>query len=746
MTTRSLVRNLSRPLSRPLVRLADDAIIQSFAFTSETPSEFTFTRSSANALYRDSNGDWQIAGTNVARYDHDSSGTPLGFLHEGARTNKNKITDANYNIDASDASGLVTSGSGTVTAVDYSTEIAAAGLDNILTNGNVYQLTSTSGTFNVKFNGTFGNTNAHSWGAWVAYGGSGFNGTMKFTGDSEQILMQQGQDGNTVAGDFADLRYVTQSNRTPTATTRNLEINVSSGNTVYVILMDTQEGGFMSSIIANSGGGTATRARDLMEDQSLQTRNYWGGTESSITALVKPMADENLDGTMYVFQASNGTGTADNAGMEMLDSRSKFFPRLRGNSVAHITTDVDSGYSTTRYWPVGVSFSPTKALAISGIAAYEEADISSNEIEDIDRLIIGSRSFTNDLFGHVKNVTVVNKYRNVSQLLGLALDSSETYFTYSSGGQSNMVGYFNVTGGNTNGGEKVFLTELDAIYGTSTENFVINGGTNGSAAIKANAGGGDDWWYDPDTGDFGDAYTRWATSTQAALDNGVSVNAILWDQGEADVASSEADYEAALTAIYVQMRTVASVPIIIVPIGARSDSQQTGYNTIRAAQKDVATTLAYVHLAPEKFDNTLEASGPHLTDAGYANNAPRVIRKAADVLGESITGGVDGATITNAVRSTTTITVTIAQDGGTDFTPTSAISGFHFFDDAVEINITAAVRTNATTITLTLASTPTGVETLYYGYASLFTDTIANLVVDNDSNGILPLRSDVRVL
>jgi hypothetical protein len=102
---------------------------------------------------------------------------------------------------------------------------------------------------------------------------------------------------------------------------------------------------------------------------------------------------------------------------------------------------------------------------------------------------------------------------------------------------------------------------------------------------------------------------------------------------------------------------------------------------------------------------------------------------------------VDGPAISGVSRIGTAVTVTIAHDGGTDFTPTSSIAGFHYYNGsdytASENVITGAARTSATTITLTLTSSSAG--TLYYGRGSLSTDTIANLVKDNSTQA-LPLQ------
>jgi hypothetical protein len=111
--------------------------------------------------------------------------------------------------------------------------------------------------------------------------------------------------------------------------------------------------------------------------------------------------------------------------------------------------------------------------------------------------------------------------------------------------------------------------------------------------------------------------------------------------------------------------------------------------------------------------------------------AERNARKMANVFGATLTG-VEGPVMASWSRSGTTITVTIVHDGGTDISPSTGIEGFHFFDGASEIAITAASKTNATIISLTLASTPTGgSQTLTYIYDEEATVTVANLLKDN---------------
>ncbi|HPF79008.1 MAG TPA: hypothetical protein PLF01_06910, partial [Alphaproteobacteria bacterium] len=122
------------------------------------------------------------------------------------------------------------------------------------------------------------------------------------------------------------------------------------------------------------------------------------------------------------------------------------------------------------------------------------------------------------------------------------------------------------------------------------------------------------------------------------------------------------------------------------------------------------------------------------TDAGYLIAAQR---HCLSLLDEN---GAIGPKITTAARSGTIITVTIAHDAGDDFTPTSNIEGFKFFDDNVEIAISSAVRSNSTAITLTLASAPSGTETLYYGYDDMAGINTANIIRDNAAVP-MPLRT-----
>ena len=84
------------------------------------------------------------------------------------------------------------------------------------------------------------------------------------------------------------------------------------------------------------------------------------------------------------------------------------------------------------------------------------------------------------------------------------------------------------------------------------------------------------------------------------------------------------------------------------------------------------------------------------------------------VLGETMTGPVDGPSVTFA-RSGTKLTGTITYPAGSSNDFTGGHAGvFAFFGNGTNIALLNFTKVNATTFTLTLASTPTGTEEVYY--------------------------------
>ncbi|MEK7801335.1 MAG: hypothetical protein AAB276_02670, partial [Pseudomonadota bacterium] len=167
-----------------------------------------------------------------------------------------------------------------------------------------------------------------------------------------------------------------------------------------------------------------------------------------------------------------------------------------------------------------------------------------------------------------------------------------------------------------------------------------------------------------------------------------------------------------------------------------------GIQIVREVQQEIIDeNPSWCFFGSEMYDQVLYDS-VHLDDAGFVSVAKRDARKLSNILGNNLTG-TSGPRMVSASLSGTQVTVTLAHDDGSDFSPTTNISGFCFYDGATVMSITSAVKTNATTVTLTLAATPaSGVYKLYYGFDDMSGITLANILHDNTSN-TMPLRTGV---
>jgi hypothetical protein len=287
------------------------------------------------------------------------------------------------------------------------------------------------------------------------------------------------------------------------------------------------------------------------------------------------------------------------------------------------------------------------------------------------------------------------------------------------GGQSLMTGLFDSSDTSSFQGKQNFRSAVHA--GIPDNNTVVfkKGSTGGSFAARSGDTSDTKWWWDNDLGIQGPAFD---TFKAAMDDNGYTPNVLIWSQGESDSdqinkRTTKQEYKDALTSIFNDIRsTYGPIPVVIQRLGRRTSEFTTGGGQIvRDVQIELAAENSWIHIGPDSYDQPL-FDGVHLSDSGYEVMGTRLGNKVLEVFGYTI-ASANGPSISSAVRSGTTVTVTIAHDRGTDFTPaTGYIEGFRFFNNTAQIEITNAVRTNATTITLTLASTPTGTETLYYIY------------------------------
>lgn len=712
-------------------------VSQSYSLLTSKPSLFTYTRSDTVATYRDSSGNLAIGASNTARVDYSNTGTALGILMEDSRINR----CTNYNAVPSGTTGWSVTGTATVSAVADTTAISNEKLQNVVT-GNVIEISGGASGGTAIISGTTGATGAFSASLYARV----------TAGTSASFGITPSPTATTISGS-AYSRFLAQ-NLTATATTDQFVITIPASTTIRVIL-NQLEAGKISSTPIIVAGATATRQADKLSisTANLPSQPFYSPTQGTIVCFWDTQEIGNhFAAPIYL---SSGNDDANNTmGNRMIDGRAK----TDGFLCQYGTTDVfsgdqasvdKSGFGDYNGHVSAVSWKQGSSVDIWQGPVYKRGTMG-NFTTSPDRLYFGSTVFTSGLFGHLKKVVIMNKYRLPSAIGPYILDTAYNYVLVI--GQSNGDGAFSAQSGSTNGGEQAAVSLMDT-YWTGKRNYFVNASTSGTSVLYySGTSTATNWWYNLDTGEYGVPLQRAIEILQAIQASGNATPLFIYHAClESDAGSAtKANIKAGLTAIYNILfnYTGGQIPVIMKPLGRETSLNYAGYQTMREAMREFARdNSSYVYEAPESF-NQPQSDSIHISDAGQAAYCPLAIHKGAKVKGLSVTGGVDGPTITAVSRSGTTVTVTIAHDTGTDFTPTSSIAGFHFFnsnDNTSEISITAAVRTNATTITLTLASTPGNAnQQLYYGYRSLAPEisTYTNLVVDNATRS-LPLRSNV---
>lgn len=719
----SLGRGLSPASSEPGYRI--------FSLTSSLPYGFAYTRSDTVATYRDSSGKLRAASSNQPRFDHDASGNPLGVLIEGTRQNKITL----YNASPADTSGLtVVSGSPVLSVSTDAAALAAAGLDQI-GNGSVIRIdNSASGTnTDIDIAGQTGNTNPHSFSLWA-----------RCTAGLVNYLKRSGSGSSSVPFSNTSYQRVKMENETPSASTNTMRINVKAGDTAYILLMQVEEGAFCSGEIVTSGAA-ATRQADSLTVSSLNAKLYYRDADGFLAARYRPYVLALSSADQYPASVHDGS-TSNSAGIRLNKTDKDLQANYRGggsplfslsNDVLHFKGHLQAG---------GISWSASEARMVQG-GILKSLSLASG-MTGVNKLQVGGRNGGNEpLWGHVESVALGRRYKTPSGLGGAMYKSGDILAV--GAGQSLMVGHFSSQATGSAGGRDKFIETVGGWFPRKVAVFA-NGATGGSAACYTSSAS--NYWWKLADGSRGPAFT---TFYAAIADAGIAPTAIFWAQGEADShyiggVTSRANYKAALQAIFADMRAnLGDIPVIIQRIGRRTAgySNTGGIQAVREVQQEMIDENSWCHGGSEVYDLGLytgDGQNVHLDDAGYVTAGLRDSRKLLAVLGESI-AGADGPRMTGASRSGTAVTVTIAHDGGTDFTPASGIEGFKFFDGSTAIAVTAAVRTNATTVTLTLASAPSGVETLYYGYDDMASLNTANVLKDNASVP-MPLRTGKVVL
>jgi hypothetical protein len=215
----------------------------------------------------------------------------------------------------------------------------------------------------------------------------------------------------------------------------------------------------------------------------------------------------------------------------------------------------------------------------------------------------------------------------------------------------------------------------------------------------------------------------------AALEGQVDV--VVDIRGETDAANSvsQATYYAGLSTLYAATRSDcgnAALPIVQVILGnAISYWNSAQGEEIKKAQVQKAADANIYRV--ECYDAELSGDGLHRTPAGYAEVARRWARAVTKILGLSSTYRSPSLVSVNTV-SPTVYDALITHEVGTDFTPTSGITGLRITDSVLGTVLTplATVRHSHNIIRITLNTAPANPPTVQVAYGSLTTSNFAD--------------------
>ena len=704
-------------------------------FLSSLPNEVTYARNDNVATYRDSNGDLKLAAADEPRIDHDENGNALGLLVEGSRVNE--LTS--YNANPTDTAGWTRGGdaNGIFSVVDAPASLFSAGLGNLCPSGKVFKLDNSAGatSFYVESSVTVGDLDVRSCSAYfyIDEGGT-VSGTFGLAYDVEQDLSIY------LKKNYAWQKLLVE-NVTPPVTNRCLRIKAYPGQVIYFILPQLEKGTFCSSPIVVSGAA-AIRKLDDVFIAGLQSKSWWNEDQGYIA--IRFSIPNFSPASVYTIAAHNTSAESIGVRLDGTDRSVRGWVRSQ-SSTRHASATGDPMMENTAH-VMGVTWKSEEATTFSGLATYTRTWVGQSNPNGLNELRIGQRNSGSDpIYGHVKDVVIGKKHLDTLAKIGRVSVPVNDVFLIA-GGQSNINGHFSVP---DEASRNALIFEATR-QSPNMQAIWISGSTGGSAVIRQNTTDPDKWWLDPlNNYAHGQAFDTFLATTANA---GAKADIIVWAQGEQDShsigssASERTAYKSALLRVFEDMRAVlGSVDIYIQFLGTRNGFTSTGgMQAVREVQKELIVENSWIYFGAEAYDVDLDVDEIHYTDQAYIDLATRIGRKIAKDRGANIIGAI-GSSIASAIRTGTSITVNITHDGGTGLNLTSGIEGFHFFDDGVEISITSATSDGIDTVTLQLASTPTGTETLYYIYDDEYPLDKTKILRDN-AEIPMPLQTSVLTL
>lgn len=712
------------------------------------PAAWTNTKTDTTSTYRDDNGIWRPTTSGMIRYHNDPDIGTRGVLVEGSM--QNKCTNYNCAPDASltnvtkggdAASTLTRDNSGTV-----SSALTAAGLATLVSNGYMFKLDNTLGVTSATatITGQCGNTNPHSLQVWAMAGASGSAGSFGLTGHAIQT---------TVTG--TTLAWYKRQNVTPGAITDQFVITATAGKVIYFIVNQLEEGQLCTTPIIIAGS-SVTRNRDAISANVSSLTGFTAAAGGLSMKVYAPFfaTTQNTEG---LFGIVNGTGTVNSIGIRRSGTNKTMIDGqcIDGSSVDASTNDV-GGMLPDRPYPVGVLWGGSEFRTFCGLRNTKITGISTLPT-GFTKIWLGRWSEFN---GYAISILITElhlqsgKKPSLAQAIAPLFNGSSVAIMMMGQSNGRVYGRDETSGSNTNLGEQAIVSAMDT-YWPDKDCYYMDMAV--SATNLDDLPSGPSWMTTnkpvndssaDDTGLYTDGLYLSNALEQAAafVAAGGTILSYNWNQGENDQGGPTlGQWKTRLGYIAQRSKATSNAPFILISPANRTTGAP-GYETWRNAFRQLANENDYIFRGAETYWLTMDpaTTNLHVASAGTVQYAPIMATRAAKLNNKNVTSPSRGPIITAVSRVGTAVTVTIAHDqGATDFTPTTAIQGFKFYENSSEITISSAVRTDANTITLTLGTTPGGgTEKLYYGQGTMSDVTDWTKVVRDNSTYQLGLLTE----
>jgi hypothetical protein len=254
---------------------------------------------------------------------------------------------------------------------------------------------------------------------------------------------------------------------------------------------------------------------------------------------------------------------------------------------------------------------------------------------------------------------------------------------------------------------------------------------NGSG-LRKEADWGTGYWEDTKPGSI---YRRFIAGISEA---GGAVEYVIWIQGEADAARGTvtADEYAASLEHFITHQVRADIlngsdrpylPFLVVMMIKRPGGKDEPHQAIRNAQKQVVTKIAECYLAATTLD--LKNHGrQHLAPSAYTILGTRVAQTVLHILGKETYHRGPQVIKVEQIDSRT-LEIKIKHHGGSDFKPSSGISGWQVRAGGSSVSIVEARRYNPQTIRIELEHPLTEKAQIRYLYGA--NPDASDAVLDN---------------